>query len=398
MYVTIAAERYGNSPEYQGAELKVPATRDAIQDAMERARVQPDGEYRMITFRDWPVFLKERLARTEARVQEVSFLASLVGQMDRKSLSEYEGVLACIETERRGHGCSIKDLINATANLENFDFLPGIVKDTDLGENALDGDYVRILQDLPDEVIDLLDPAKVGAYLRHSEKGAFTGEGYCFRSREGWQELYDGQELPETELGTKTFLSVRIEERDHPENGDVWLFLPKNTGKMTYVWDFIPSPYLSSCRITEVSSMIPAFEEHIGPDEDIGVLNELAGKLEKMTPVERLKYKAVLEFDGWKSVERSLWLTDHLDEYVFDPSQVGYADYGRECLENLGVDCSDPAFERFDFYQYGMAQYETAGMKLTSYGAVSMEQGPDLSENEVQEDNLQMGGCVCQTI
>ena len=52
--------------------------------------------------------------------------------------------------------------------------------------------------------------------------------------------------------------------------------------------------------------------------------------------------------------------------------------------------------ERFDFYQYGMAQYETAGMKLTSYGAVSMEQGPDLSENEVQDDSLQMGGCACQ--
>ena len=215
MYVTIAAERYGNSPEYQGAELKVPATREAIQDAMERARVRSDGEYRMITFRDWPVFLKERLARTEARVQEVSFLAGLVGQMDRKRLSAYEGVLACMETERKGHECSIKDLINATVNLENFDFLPGIVKDTDLGENALDGDYVRILQDLPDEVIGLLDPAKVGAYLRHSEKGAFTREGYCFRSREGWQEIYDGQKLPETELGTKTFLSVRIEERDH---------------------------------------------------------------------------------------------------------------------------------------------------------------------------------------
>lgn len=144
--------------------------------------------------------------------------------------------------------------------------------------------------------------------------------------------------------------------------------------------------------------MIPAFEKHIGPDEDIGALNELAGKLEKMTSGERLKYKAVLEFDGWKSVERSLWLADRLEEYVFDPSQVSYGDYGRECLENLGVDCSDPAFERFDFYQYGMAQYETAGMKLTAYGAVSMEQGLDLSENESQEDGLQIGGCACQTM
>lgn len=142
--------------------------------------------------------------------------------------------------------------------------------------------------------------------------------------------------------------------------------------------------------------MIPAFEEHIGPDEDIEALNELAGKVAEMTQEELVKYKAVLEFDGWKSVERSLWLADRLDDYVFDPSQISYAGYGRECLENLGVDCSDPAFERFSFYQFGMEQYEAAGMKLTSYGSVSLDREPELSET--QEDDLQMGGCACQTM
>ena len=396
MYVTIAATKYADCPEYRGAELKVPAVRALVQDAMERARVPVDGEYRMITFRGWPDFLRERLARTEADVQEVNFLAGRVGQMDQKEISRYEGVLACIETERRGHECSIKDLINATENLEYFDFLPGIVKDTDLGENALDGDFLRILQDLPDEVIALMDPAKVGAYLRHSEKGAFTKEGYCFRSKEGWQEIYDGQELPLLEPETKTFLSVRVEERDHPEKGDGWFLLPHRSGEMASLWSFLSTPCLNGYRILEVSSMIPAFEEHIGPDEDMEALNELAGRVAKMTPEEVVKYKAVLEFDGWKSVERSLWLADRLDDYVFDPGQISYAGYGRECLENLGVDCSDPAFERFSFYQYGMEQYEAAGMKLTSYGAVSLDREPELSET--QEDEPQMGGCACQTM
>jgi len=396
MYVTIAATKYADCPEYRGAELKVPAVRALVQDAMERARVPVDGEYRMITFRGWPDFLRERLARTEADVQEVNFLAGRVGQMDQKEISRYEGVLACMETERRGHECSIKDLINATVNLEYFDFLPGIVKDTDLGENALDGDFVRILQDLPDEVIALMDPAKVGTYLRHSEKGAFTREGYCFRSKEGWQEIYDGQELPLLEPETKTFLSVRVEERDHPEKGDGWFLLPHRSGEMASLWSFLSTPCLNGYRILEVSSMIPAFEEHIGPDEDMEALNELAGRVAKMTPEEVVKYKAVLEFDGWKSVERSLWLADRLDDYVFDPGQISYAGYGRECLENLGVDCSDPAFERFSFYQYGMEQYEAAGMKLTSYGAVSLDREPELSET--QEDEPQMGGCACQTM
>lgn len=396
MYVTIAATKYADCPEYRGAELKVPAVRALVQDAMERARVPEDGEYRMITFRGWPDFLRERLARTEADMQEVNFLAGRVRQMDQEEISRYEGVLACIETERRGHECSIKDLINATENLEYFDFLPGIVKDTDLGENALDGDFLRILQDLPDEVIALMDPAKVGAYLRHSEKGAFTREGYCFRSKEGWQEIYDGQEVPLLEPETKTFLSVRVEERDHPEKGDGWFLLPHKSGEMTSLWSFLSTPCLNRYRILEVSSMIPAFEEHIGPDEDMEALNELAGRVVEMTQEEVVKYKAVLEFDGWKSVERCLWLADRLDDYVFDPGQISYAGYGRECLENLGLDCSDPAFERFSFYQYGMEQYEAAGMKLTSYGAVSLDREPELSET--QEDDQQMGGGTCQTM
>lgn len=129
MYVTIVATKYGNCPEYQGAELKVPATREAIQDAMDRARAQGDEAYRMITFRDWPSFLRERLSKIETDIQEVNFLASRVDGMNQEGLSQYEGVLACIETEREGQECSIKDLINASYNMERFELMPGVVTD-----------------------------------------------------------------------------------------------------------------------------------------------------------------------------------------------------------------------------------------------------------------------------
>lgn len=396
MYVTIAATKYGNCPEYQGAELKVPATREAIQDAMDRARVQGDEEYRMITFRDWPSFLQERLARVETDIEEVNFLASRVDKMNQEGLQQYEGVLSCIETERKGYGCAVRDLINATYNLERFELMPGIVTDAQLGEHAVDGDFMRLLQDIPDEVIELLDLSKVGQYLRRSEKGTFTKDGYCFRSSEGWREVHNGrkqlEQIPETEI----ILSVCIRNQDSPESAEGWLFLPCSDEKLASVCDCFHVPDIRSLRITEVSSMIPALEEHIGPEEDIGALNELAGKLRVMTPEECLKYKAVLEFDGWNSVERALWLADRLEYYVFDPAQISYADYGRECLENLGVDCSAPAFRNFRFYQYGLDQYETAGMKLTSYGAVSLDREPDFSEKE--RNSQQMGGSPCQTM
>lgn len=289
MYVTIVATKYGNCPEYQGAELKVPATREAIQDAMDRARAQGDEAYRMITFRDWPSFLRERLSKIETDIQEVNFLASRVDGMNQEGLSQYEGVLACIEIEREGQECSIKDLINASYNMERFELMPGVVTDAGLGEHAVDGDFMRLLQDIPDEVIELLDLSKVGQCLRRSEKGAFTKDGYCFRSSEGWREVHSGRKQSEQALKTELILSVCIRNRDSPEGVEKWLFLPCSDEELTSVCECFHVPNISRFQITGIYSRIPALEEHIGPDEDIGALNELAEKLKAMTPEECLK-------------------------------------------------------------------------------------------------------------
>lgn len=98
--------------------------------------------------------------------------------------------------------------------------------------------------------------------------------------------------------------------------------------------------------------------------------------------------------------EDGIWMrlpaTKEEAEQVRKRLEEQHVGYGRECLENLGVDCSDPAFERFSFFEYGMEQYEAAGMKLTAYGSVSLDREPELSET--QEDDPQMGGCACQTM
>ena len=72
-----------------------------------------------------------------------------------------------------------------------------------------------------------------------------------------------------------------------------------------------------------------------------------------MTEKELLKYKAVAEYERCSSLEQVARLTDRLDQYAFDPVQVTYATYGRECLEQMGADLEAQAFRRFDFEGYG---------------------------------------------
>ena len=247
-----------------------------------------------------------------------------------------------------------------------------------------------MLQGLPNEVLAFLDKEKVGAWLRETEKGVFTKEGYCYRVKEGWQEIYNGQNLPEQETGSDAILSVRLENRKYPEHGKVWLSLPCSTERKASACSSLHAESLDQCRLREARSAVPILEKKIQFYDDVEVLNELAERLQQMPQNELIKYKAVLQFENWRDIEEALLLTERLDCYVFDPSQISYEHYGRKCLEDLGVDCSDPAFRNFDFAEYGMNRFDAAGMRKTNYGWISLAQKPELLE--APGDSQQMRG------
>lgn len=253
-----------------------------------------------------------------------------------------------------------------------------------------------MLQGLPNEVLAFLDKEKVGAWLRETEKGVFTKEGYCYRVKEGWQEIYNGQNLPEQETGSDAILSVRLENRKYPEHGKVWLSLPCSTERKASACASLHAESLEQCRIREARSAVPILEKKIQFYDDVEVLNELAERLQQMPQKELIKYKAVLQLGCWKNIEEALLLTERLDCYVFDPSQISYEHYGRKCLEDLGVDCSDSAFRNFDFAEYGMNRFDAAGMRKTNYGWISLAQKPELLE--APGDSQQVGGNDCQTM
>ena len=114
-----------------------------------------------------------------------------------------------------------------------------------------------------------------------------------------------------------------------------------------------------------------------------------------MTEKELLKYKAVAEYERCSSLEQAAELTDRLDQYVFDPVQVTYATYGRECLEQMGADLETQAFRWFDFEGYGKELYSQTGRKLTAYGAVSKE--PGLEEVQSEDHAIMTQGCLLYT-
>ena len=384
MKVWIYAFQFEEDPAYQGSVLSLPAHQEAVKDAFQRARLKEGEPYFLDRGGYWPGFIESVLDRYNHTLEELNLLVYKLVQMTEKQIEVYEGILKALP-ER-----NMKQVINGLYNLERFEFLPGIRCDNDIGEMTIDNDLDPILKDLPGDIYPLLDTEKVGAYIREKENGVFTSRGYCYRVSDQWQEVYDGKQLPkQVEHHPSQFSLYLVPKGTEPEDLGVgaWLEIPYDEASKPRVLENLGLESFKQCRIAKVYTAAPLFEQLAWRDHGIDRWNEFARKLSSMTEKELLKYKAVAEYERCSSLEQAARLTDRLDQYAFDPAQVTYATYGRECLEQMGADLEAQAFRRFDFEGYGKELYAQTGRKLTAYGAVSKE--PDLVEVQ-SEDHAMM--------
>lgn len=379
MKVWIYACQFAKDPAYRGSVLSLPAHQEAVRDAFQRARLKEGEPYLLDRGGCWPGFIESVLDCYNHTLEELNLLAYKLTQMTEKQIEVYEGVLKALP-ER-----NMKQVINGLYNLERFEFLPGIRCDNDIGEMTIDNDLDPILKDLPGDIYLLLNTEKVGAYIREKENGVFTSRGYCYCVSDQWQEVYDGKQLPEqVEIHPSQFSLYLVPKGIEAEDlgAGAWLELPYDEASKIQVLENLGLESFKQCRIAKVHTAAPLFEQLAGRDHCIDRWNDFARKLSSMTEKELLKYKAVAEYERCSSLEQAASLTDMLDQYVFDPVQVTYATYGRECLEQMGADLEAQAFRWFDFEGYGKELYSQTGRKLTAYGAVSKEPGLEEVQSE----------------
>ena len=367
---------------YQGAMLELPATPYEIRDALQRARVQEGGGYTLESTGDWPDFLWTALFHAsplsgENVLEELNLLADAVSRMDEIQIGTFEGAVQ-LHLEETGKPPTLKELINISACLDDYEFHPGVTNDLSLGRACMEGGMLDLVECLPDEVAALLDPAKVGKALRHSDHGAFASRGYVYRGiSAARQDFYDGEHLPVCGENHKGLLSLRIEKLDAPDaDSGVWLELPADDKALRWALLSVGEEAFDTCRIAEVASIIPAFKYQLAGDEDIGKLNTLAERLRELQqemPGELMlmKYKAVLELEQYYDLDMALDIAANLGCYDFSPDVLSPYAYGEYVLQSAGIDTGDPAFIHFDFSGYGERQLEQAGYVFTPYGAVT---------------------------
>lgn len=374
-HVTVFADEHEGKAGYRGAQVKLPADINFLADGLQRAYVR-DGQYTLQFDENWPEFLMPVLfGMDEASLEEANLFAYQLAQMEEWQMETLQGALALRLDADVDSAISIQELINLAANLNCYDFFPGIRNDRELGEVCLEGGLCDLVDGLTDEVIELLDPEKVGREMRRDEQGVYTPGGYVHPNAVCHQELYDGIVLPEIAVKPCGVISLRMACLEYPEEYGIWLELPATEQAMEWVLNELGETTFENCFIAESVSAVLGYP--LAGDESIDKLNLLAKRISAF-PDERslIKYKAILELEQCNDLDLALDLAENLDCYSLDAQMYTPAIFGRMLFEEMDIDTSDPAFLNFDFDGYGRRQLLEDSFVLTSYGVIGRNDTP----------------------
>ena len=182
-----------NEGYLDGEYLKLPATMEDVQALFSRIKV--DGiMYEEVFITDYAVDVsvfgvKRHLGEYES-INELNYLATLLGEMDKWDLEKFEAAVAL-----GAHVGSVQELINLTQNLECYEYYPGVDDYDDLGRYLIDElDYEQI----PEHLQDYFDYSSYAETYVCNEGGEFVNGGFVFCNDVTFQEHYTGRaDLPD---------------------------------------------------------------------------------------------------------------------------------------------------------------------------------------------------------
>ena len=185
-----------------GEWVRFPTSRDEIDAVMKRIGIgttdvfgQPYEEW---FIGDYDCYVKG-MSKYLGEYESLDELNYLTARIERMHDDEFEKFVAAIEYGDNISNC--KDLINLTYSLEEYDHLPDIRTDTDLGRYLLEDSEPVMVGNLGD-VTQFLDYERVGKYMRECEGGMFTEYGYVSNWSGDFEEIYTGdlKDIPEKYL------------------------------------------------------------------------------------------------------------------------------------------------------------------------------------------------------
>ena len=179
-----------NAGNLVAAWLSFPATTEQVQSVLREIGV--DGlRYEETIILEYSIGVKGLAGRLGefVPIDELNYLASRIGALTPVETDKFTAAVSHGE-----YGDSMQDLINLTYNLDCYDFLPDVRTEEDYGRWLVD--HRREFR-LPEKARLYFDYESYGEDTCINEGGDFSELGYIYNNRTKFQQIYDGQHVPE---------------------------------------------------------------------------------------------------------------------------------------------------------------------------------------------------------
>lgn len=337
MLIEMSAENVDDSSKQYVADIYLPASLYEIDDAIDKCRgylVKTDiMPFRISECEKVP--LLSQLRFDGVNLYELNFLAKQIGEFDNAQLAAYNALLPLVVGEDyESELISIKDVINLTYCVDDYSVAANIFNDTDLGEMLLDNGIIEGIENLSEEIVDMLDPEKVGEAHRIAENGVYVNG--CYISREGFElkEIFNGETLPEHTPDNYLFRF----HLSNTEMNETVIDVPFNESTE----QFIENAKDNEFKLVDFESAIPqiskyAYRMHnkITLDE-LQRINELAKGFLFLDEIQSIKFKAVLFYEGIETLEdmdKIESILKNIDSYNLKYFNVDPSDFAKDYLE-----------------------------------------------------------------
>ena len=179
-----------NAGNLAAAWQTFPATTEQVQSVLREIGV--DGlRYEEAIILEYSIGIKGLAGRLGefVPIDELNYLASRITELTPEEREKFTAAVSHGE-----YGDSMQHLINLTYNLDCYEFLPDVRTEEDYGRWLVDH---RQEFRLPEKARLYFDYESYGEDTCINEGGDFSELGYIYNNRTKFQQIYDGQHVPE---------------------------------------------------------------------------------------------------------------------------------------------------------------------------------------------------------
>lgn len=185
-----------NEGELVGEWVKFPVSKEEMKNVLDRIGIGAEYEEIFITDYDTSLYgVSSQLGEYE-NLDKLNYLAGVIAELDASDREKYEAVL---ESGLSLGQDGIDGLINLAYNLDNYDMLPGVEDEDDLGRYYAELMYGENLDEKMGELAHYIDFERYGSDCQINDGGMFTDKGYMRDTGVTWDRYFDGslEDIPD---------------------------------------------------------------------------------------------------------------------------------------------------------------------------------------------------------